>query len=186
MIQHFVPSKCNDVNALVVSTQSVRGDNKMLIFSDRLTGGRTGLNLPLSDKSDFTSDYVNRWKWWWDLGPDSPLWSAPQMRQCEPLKCARGSNSTSGCSEISAELVVLLVSVLFTTWTFSVDSFISIDRFDCRLVEKMAPIKKKGKKDLGELKKELELDEHKISVDDLYRRYGSDPKKVNSILRINN
>ena len=54
------------------------------------------------------------------------------------------------------------------------------------MVEKMAPIKKKGKKDLGELKKELELDEHKISVDDLYRRYGSDPKKVNSILRINN
>ena len=52
------------------------------------------------------------------------------------------------------------------------------------MVEKMAPIKKKGKKDLGELKKELELDEHKISVDDLYRRYGSDPKKVNSILRI--
>ena len=33
MIQHFVPSKCNDVNALVVSTQSVRGDNKMLILS---------------------------------------------------------------------------------------------------------------------------------------------------------
>ena len=118
MIQHFVPSKCNDVNALVVSTQSVRGDNKMLIFFDRLTGGRTGLNLPLSDKSDFTSDYVNRSKWWWDRRPDSPLWSAPQMRQCEPLKCARGSDSTSGCSEISAELVVLLVSVLFTTWTF--------------------------------------------------------------------
>ncbi len=38
--------------------------------------------------------------------------------------------------------------------------------------------KKKGKKDLSELKRELELDEHRVPIDELYRRYCSDPKKV--------
>jgi sodium/potassium-transporting ATPase subunit alpha len=43
--------------------------------------------------------------------------------------------------------------------------------------------KKKGKKDLSELKRELELDEHKVPIDELYRRYCSDPKKVCLICR---
>ena len=41
--------------------------------------------------------------------------------------------------------------------------------------------KKKKGKDLSELKRELELDEHRVPIDELYRRYCSDPKKVCSI-----
>lgn len=39
---------------------------------------------------------------------------------------------------------------------------------------------KKGK-DLDALKRELELDEHRVSIDELYHRYGSCPKKVQYI-----
>ena len=43
----------------------------------------------------------------------------------------------------------------------------------------MAPDKKKKKKsDLNDLKRELELDEHKVLIDELYRRYSSNPKTV--------
>jgi sodium/potassium-transporting ATPase subunit alpha len=41
----------------------------------------------------------------------------------------------------------------------------------------MAPAKK-GTKDLELLKRELELDEHRISLEDLYRRMKCDPVKV--------
>jgi sodium/potassium-transporting ATPase subunit alpha len=48
---------------------------------------------------------------------------------------------------------------------------------------KAAPAKKKNKKkkkeaDLDNLKQEMEMDEHKISVEELCARYGSDPVKV--------
>ena len=36
----------------------------------------------------------------------------------------------------------------------------------------------KSGKDLNDLKRELELDEHRVSIDELYHRYGSCPKKV--------
>ena len=39
----------------------------------------------------------------------------------------------------------------------------------------------KGKKKLAELKNELELDEHKINLSDLYLRYGSDPREVSLV-----
>lgn len=42
---------------------------------------------------------------------------------------------------------------------------------------------KKGK-DLKDLKRELDLDEHKIKIEDLYRRYGTDPKKVRRLLKV--
>ncbi len=45
----------------------------------------------------------------------------------------------------------------------------------------MAPNKedaKNGKRDLNELKRELELDEHKVPIDALYRRLNCDPVKV--------
>lgn len=41
----------------------------------------------------------------------------------------------------------------------------------------MAP-SKKGNKDLELLKRELELDEHRIPLEDLYRRMKCDPIKV--------
>lgn len=37
---------------------------------------------------------------------------------------------------------------------------------------------KKGKKDLDDLKRELELDEHRVPLDDLFRRLKCDPNKV--------
>lgn len=37
---------------------------------------------------------------------------------------------------------------------------------------------KKGKRDLNELKRELELDEHRVTIDVLYRRLNCDPVKV--------
>lgn len=48
----------------------------------------------------------------------------------------------------------------------------------------MAPkdSKKKGKTNLDDLKRELELDEHRIPVEDLYRRMKCDPIKVNRAL----
>jgi len=39
----------------------------------------------------------------------------------------------------------------------------------------------KGKKKLAELKNELELDEHKVNLCELYLRYGSDPRKVSLV-----
>lgn len=48
-----------------------------------------------------------------------------------------------------------------------------------RLVQKLRPVvprrKRKGKEDLEELKQELEMDEHKIDIDELYERLGTDP-----------
>ena len=41
----------------------------------------------------------------------------------------------------------------------------------------MAPTKK-GKTNMEDLKRELELDEHRIPVEDLYRRMKCDPVKV--------
>ena len=38
--------------------------------------------------------------------------------------------------------------------------------------------KKKKGNDLSELKRELQLDEHSVPIDELYRRYCSDPNKV--------
>ena len=48
----------------------------------------------------------------------------------------------------------------------------------CRNSTKMAPKKEKGQRDLNELKRELDLDEHKITLSDLYRRFKCDPTKV--------
>lgn len=44
----------------------------------------------------------------------------------------------------------------------------------------MAPKKgsKKGPRNLDDLKREVELDEHRIPIEDLYRRLKSDPIKV--------
>lgn len=42
---------------------------------------------------------------------------------------------------------------------------------------KMTPFRK-GKTNLNELKRELEVDEHRIPVQDLYRRMKCDPLKV--------
>lgn len=42
--------------------------------------------------------------------------------------------------------------------------------------------KKKGKEDLDELKQELEMDEHKIPIEELYERLGTDPNSVGSFL----
>lgn len=39
-------------------------------------------------------------------------------------------------------------------------------------------MKIKKSKDLNELKKELETDSHIVELDELYRRYGTNPKKV--------
>lgn len=36
----------------------------------------------------------------------------------------------------------------------------------------------KGEKDMDDLKQELEMDEHKISIEELYARYKTDPDKV--------
>lgn len=41
--------------------------------------------------------------------------------------------------------------------------------------------KKKKGKEMDELKRELELDEHKVPIQELYRRYGCDPSKVSTI-----
>lgn len=46
----------------------------------------------------------------------------------------------------------------------------------------MAPKSKKGQRDLNELKRELELDEHRVPLDDLYRRMKCDPVKVRNEL----
>ena len=37
---------------------------------------------------------------------------------------------------------------------------------------------KKGKKDLNELKKEMDIDEHKIPIAELYKRLKSHPENV--------
>ncbi|XP_025081667.1 sodium/potassium-transporting ATPase subunit alpha-B-like isoform X2 [Pomacea canaliculata] len=43
--------------------------------------------------------------------------------------------------------------------------------------EASVPVKKKrkGKEDLDELKQELEMDEHKVPIEELYERFGTDP-----------
>lgn len=47
--------------------------------------------------------------------------------------------------------------------------------------------KKKKEKDMDELKRELEMDQHRVAIEELYKRYGSDPNKVYNIsLRHNN
>jgi sodium/potassium-transporting ATPase subunit alpha len=38
--------------------------------------------------------------------------------------------------------------------------------------------KKKGKEDLDELKQELQMDEHKVPIEELYARLGTDPNRV--------
>ena len=40
------------------------------------------------------------------------------------------------------------------------------------------PPKKGGEKDMDDLKQELEMDEHKITFEELYARYKTDPEKV--------
>jgi len=40
---------------------------------------------------------------------------------------------------------------------------------------------KKGKKDLNELKKEMDIDEHKIPIAELYKRLKSHPENVRII-----
>ena len=37
---------------------------------------------------------------------------------------------------------------------------------------------KKGEKDMDDLKQELEMDEHRITFEELYARYKTDPDKV--------
>lgn len=46
--------------------------------------------------------------------------------------------------------------------------------------EASVPVKKKrkGKEDLDELKQELEMDEHKVPIEELYERFGTDPNTV--------
>ena len=41
---------------------------------------------------------------------------------------------------------------------------------------------KKKKENLDELKQELEMDEHKIPVEELYERLGTDPTVVSELL----
>ncbi|CAF3349572.1 unnamed protein product [Rotaria sp. Silwood1] len=52
------------------------------------------------------------------------------------------------------------------------------DWFDSFAAEdKKAKSGKKGEHDLDDLKRELEIDDHKVSAEELYRRYGTDPDK---------
>ena len=44
--------------------------------------------------------------------------------------------------------------------------------------------KKKGKEDLDDLKQELEMDEHKIPIEELYERLGTDPNSVSELLLV--
>ena len=44
--------------------------------------------------------------------------------------------------------------------------------------EKKKSKKKKGKENLENLKQELEMDEHKIPIEELYERLGTDPNTV--------
>jgi len=37
---------------------------------------------------------------------------------------------------------------------------------------------KKAKKDMDDLKRELEMDEHRVPIEELYKRLGTDPEKV--------
>jgi hypothetical protein len=48
-----------------------------------------------------------------------------------------------------------------------------------------APGKKGGKKagkDMNELKQELDIDDHKIPIEELYQRLGTNPETVNFLL----
>ncbi len=48
----------------------------------------------------------------------------------------------------------------------------------------MAPKDKKKKgKNLDELKRELEMDQHRVAIEELYKRYNSDPNKVTHIFQ---
>jgi hypothetical protein len=56
------------------------------------------------------------------------------------------------------------------------------------LVQKLRPVvprkgKRKGKEELDELKQELEMDEHKVPLGELYERLGTDPNVVSSIMQ---
>ncbi|CAF4828093.1 unnamed protein product, partial [Rotaria socialis] len=43
--------------------------------------------------------------------------------------------------------------------------------------DKKAKPAKKNEHDLDDLKRELEIDDHKVSAEELYRRYDSDPDR---------
>lgn len=44
-------------------------------------------------------------------------------------------------------------------------------------------MKKGDKKDLNELKQELDIDDHKVAIEELYHRLGTNPETVSRVRR---